>query len=96
MAYRMKGFPKIQGTKDSKTIEGSKSKHIESENLKPGDYMTYKTTMYDKKGNVRKDIMEEDTSQLKKDKTGRLYATNIFDDSDTVYAQKPIIPKIIK
>ena len=25
MAYKMKGFPKIQGTKDSKTIEGSKT-----------------------------------------------------------------------
>ena len=25
MGYKMKGFPKIQGTKDSKTIEGSKT-----------------------------------------------------------------------
>ena len=73
-----------------------KSPLHENDDLKEGDYMTYETTMYDKEENKRTDITEEETSKLKKDKKGRLYATNLANPKDTIYAQKPIIHDIKK
>jgi len=83
MGYKMKGIKSFG--------EGTPlfQKHVKSEDLKEGDYMTYETKMYDKEGNPSKKIVEEDTSELKKDKTGRLYATDIYNPTDTIYPHPP-------
>tara|TARA_R100001463_G_scaffold130958_2_gene190718 strand:+ start:509 stop:805 length:297 start_codon:yes stop_codon:yes gene_type:complete len=98
MKFKMPGIKNFGEGTPLLQKEGVKKapKHIDNKDLKEGDYMTYKTEMYDKEGNVRKDKSEEDTSELKKDKTGRLYATDIFNSKDTIYARKPIVPKVIK
>jgi len=69
------------------------TKYIPSDELKEGDYMTYKTDMYNKDGTPRTNITEEQTSELQKDKTGRLFATNLDNPSDTIYATPPVVPK---
>tara|TARA_R110002167_G_scaffold2913_1_gene14225 strand:- start:27 stop:332 length:306 start_codon:yes stop_codon:yes gene_type:complete len=68
-------------------------KHKEEGEHKEGDYMMYKSNMYNKDGTLRTNITEEQTSRLKKDKTNRLYATNLDNPSDTIYATPPVVPK---
>ena len=66
-------------------------KYKSSDELKEGDYMTYKTDMYRGDGSPVEDITEEQTSQLQTDKKGRLYATNLDNPSDTIYVKKPVV-----